>query len=396
MTGLTDFDRYRSLAAAIACVSVFAVTTAFVSPLISLILESRGASRTVIGAMASVPALAIVVTSPFVPKLVVWLGIQRFIVVCIIFEFALLLLLPIFDSITSWFVIRALMGASGAGLFIASETWINEVALERSRGRVIAVYAMIISGSFALGPLVIPFAGIKGWAPFLVGAVFIALAALPLFWAGRLSPTLQGKSSFGVFAFLFIAPTLAAGIWVSAFKEMAIGALLPVYGVRTGLTDGEAAMMLTAAAVGALLFQFPLGWLIDKVNRYGVLIGCAIVGALGIALLPTMVSAGGVWLWVGLCAWGGIFSGVYTASMAIVGQRFRGQELVTANAALGFLWGLGALMGPTTAGVAMDIWDPNGLPGTIVVLTALFVLFAVVRRVYVRFGTKSRNKSKKS
>ena len=109
------------------------------------------------------------------------------------------------------------MGASVSGLFVASETWINEVAIEKSRGRVLAIYGMIISGSFGLGPAIIPLVGIEGRLPFFIGAVFIGLASLPLIWAGRLSPVFEGRSSFGLLAFLLIAPTLTAAVWLGVF-----------------------------------------------------------------------------------------------------------------------------------------------------------------------------------
>ena len=81
---------------------------------------------------------------------------------------------------------------------------------------------------------------------------------------------------------------------------MALSALLPVYAVRSGLGAGGAAMMLTAFAGGAVLLQYPIGWLADRINRYGLLIGCASSGAVGAALLPSMVNIGGVTMWIGL------------------------------------------------------------------------------------------------
>ena len=383
MKELSDTDRRRSLAAAIACISVFSITTGFASPLISLILECRGIARSVIGAIASFPSLAILVTAPFIPMVVRRLGVRRFLFICIGLEFFLFLMLLLFDSLAAWFVIRALMGASGSGLFVASETWINAVAVERSRGRVLAIYGMIIAGSFGLGPAFIPLVGIQGWLPFAIGAGFIALASLPLMWAGRLSPVFEGRSRFGLVAFLLIAPTLTAALWLSAFKEMALSSLLPVYGVRNGLSDGDAAMMLTAFAAGAVLLQYPIGWLADRVNRYGLLITCGVGGGFGAAALPSLVGGGGLTLWLGLLIWGGVFSGLYTVAMVLVGQRFRGPELVTANAAISFMWGIGALTGPTAAGICMDIWDPNGLSGLILAITGVFIVFAIGRRIQI-------------
>lgn len=378
---LSRAQRRQSLAAAISCMAVFGITVAVMSPLISLILEARGIDRTTIGAMASVPSLALLATNPFIPFCVRLLGFQPFLYACIALQLVLVLLMPLFDDLTSWFVLRGLMGASVNGLFVASEAWINSVAEERTRGRVLAVYGAVLSGSFAVGPIIISVTGIEGWLPFVVSAALIALAALPLVWSRDLSPVLEGRASFGVLSFFVVAPTLVAAVFLSAFKEMAMGALLPVYGVRSGLGDNAAAAMLTAGYLGALLFQLPIGWAADRMNRNLLLILLIVAGLAGALLLPQLVALGGPVMWLGLGLWVGLFSGVYIVAMTLMGERFRGADLVTASASFGLLWGLGSLTGPFLAGSAMDIWDPGGFPGTLAVVTALVLLLALYRRL---------------
>jgi len=371
--------RRRSLAAAIACISIYAVTTGLSLPLLSLILEARGVAGGVIGLLAAVPSVAMLLASPLIPALVARLGIRGFLLACIGVDLGLFLLLPVFDSVAAWFVIRFFMGATVAGLFVASEVWINQLASDATRGRVTGLYATVVAGGFALGPAIIPLTGIDGWTPFLVGAACIAAAAVPVFAAGRLSPLNAGRASFGVLSFVFVAPILAGAVLLAAFKDTAEMALLPVYGVRLGMAEGRAALMVTAIGIGALLLQLPIGWLADHANRYRVLVLCAVGGALGAVLLP-FAMAGGGWLWLLLLIWGGMLAGVYTVAMTIVGARFRGADLVAASSAFGLLWGAGSLLGPASAGVAMELWDPHGFAATLAAACGLFVVLAVVRR----------------
>ena len=141
--------------------------------------------------------------------------------------------------------------------------------------------------------------------------------------------------------------------------------------------------MLTVLGAGALCLQMPIGWLADRVDRYRVLLACALGGLGGCLLLPVAVDAG-AWLWPALFLWGGLFSGLYTVAMAIVGQRFRGADLVTANAAFGLLWGLGSLAGPPASGAAMDGRGPDGLVETLAAGVLAFLGLAVWRRVLRR------------
>ena len=80
-------------------------------------------------------------------------------------------------------------------------------------------------------------------------------------------------------------------------------------------------------------------------------------------------------LWPLLFVLGAAAGGVYTVPLIIVGQRFRGADLVAANASIGVIWGLGNLTGPAVAGIGMRAIGANGLP---MVLTAVTVVFLAV------------------
>ncbi len=377
---LSQSDRRKSLTAAMSCICLFGITVAVMSPLVSLNLEARGVDRTTIGLMAAVPALTLLAANPFIPTMVRLFGFSRYIYGCIALQLVLVLLMPVFDSVPAWFVLRGMMGAAINGIFVASETWINSVAEERSRGRVLAIYGTILSGSFAAGPLIIAVAGSDGFAPFLVVAAIILLAALPLLWTAQVSPVIEGRSTFGVLSFLLLAPTLAGAVYLSAFKEMSLAALLPVYGVRSGLAEGSAAALLTVGYIGALLSQLPVGWLADRMDRRLLLICLTVIGFAGALGLPYAMQVGGLILWVFVALWVGLFSGSYIVAMAIVGERFKGADLVAANSAFGFLWGMGSLTGPVASGVAMDAIGTDGFVVPIAVVAGLYLLLALWRQ----------------
>lgn len=381
-SALSRSARRRSLIAAIACVSIYAVTMGFSLPLISLILESRGVDRSINGLLAATPSLAMLLATPAIPRLIARFGLKPFLLVCIGADLVLFLLLPAVDQLHAWFLIRFLMGATVAGLFVAGETWINELAEEATRGRTMGLYAMVVSGGFALGPLLLPLTGTDGWLPFLAGGAFIALATVPLLLGRPVSPVFASDPAWTVLGFFAVAPTICAAVMLAAFKDAAGMPLIPVYAVRMGVAQDTAALMLTVLGIGALALQIPLGWLADRVDRYALLLACAASGAVGAVVFGLAIHAGWL-LWLVLFLWGGAFSGVYTIALVILGQRFRGAALSVGNAAFGFCWGLGGLLGPALSGPAMDLWDPHGLLVTISAAVLIFLALALYRRVTV-------------
>ena len=364
------------MAALIGCISIYGITISLFTPLLSLILEERGSSSTLIGGLAMVAPLGVILGSFFVPRCMQFMDGRSLLLIAIALDVFLILLLLILDNLLSWFVIRFVMGVTGSLLFIVSESWMADITPDATRGRVMGLYNTILSSSFALGPLILVLTGTEGALPFLSGIMLMMLAVFPLMLAGRYQPVSSGISSFNVLTFIRVAPMLAIACIVVSFKDMAVTSLLPVYGVRNGLTESSAALMLFFAALGGAVLQAPVGWFADHYNRLAVLRVCGAFGVVGAAVVPFVVTV--PWL-LGLVLflWIGFFAGIYTVALTLAGQWFRGVELATAMAAFGVFWGLGGILGPLAGGLAMDIWDPHGLPVIFLLVAGIFVVVSL-------------------
>jgi MFS family permease len=385
--GLSRSERRRALAGILSCIGVYGITAGLSMPLMSLILEARGYDRTVIGLNSATMAVALLIFSPLVPAIIKRFGFRKLMVVSLLAEAGSFIALALSPNIVFWFVIRVVMGASATGLFLAGETWINQIAVEASRGRVMAVYSTIMAGSFGAGPLLIALTGIDGFLPFGVAAAIVMIAGLPMLFTDNIPPAMEQKASFGVLRFMRLAPTLCAAVFLFAFIEMAVLPLLPVYGLHFGLSASVAAATLTALAAGTIFLQYPIGWLADKMDRFSLLILCGAGGFFGAGLIPFVISHP-LLLWPTLFLWGGIFASIYTVALALVGERYKGSDLVTANAAFGVIWGFGSLTGPTLGGVAMDTLGPHGLPLVLSILCGVFVLISLLRQGRNKAGAR--------
>ncbi len=385
---LDAIARWRALAAIIATIAVVGLSLGLTLPLISLVLERQGYSSALIGLAAAMPALGILLGSPLTPWLVRHGGARQVMIGGLLVNIATILPMAWVESYPLWLVLRFVMGMADALLFTVCETWVNQLAKERSRGRLIAVYITVLSCFFASGPLLISLTGSEGSLPFLAASGIMALALPPMLIVGRGSLLRGGSriSGFNIVGFCRLVPGLAFGVLVFAAIDSSAMALLPLLGLQLGYSEALAAAMITVMMAGNILFQFPLGWLADRMNRRRLLMWCGIgilFNALGIIML-----SGTALLWLVLVGLGTAAGGAYTLSMVMVGQRFRDAELVTANAAFGVLWGLGTLLGPTLAGVLMYQFKLSGLPLTWVGLGGclLLLLWVESRRCRLSSG----------
>ncbi|MFZ5792018.1 MAG: MFS transporter [Pseudomonadota bacterium] len=379
---LTDSQRRKSLAAVIASAFGAGITMGSLLPLLSLLLERQGFDAALIGLNAAMFPLAVLAFGPFAPRLARRFGALPSLLGSAAL-FCLLTPLYAFTGPWAWFPLRFLAGMSGAVFWMTSEAWINLVTSEARRGRVMAVYSATMAGGFMLGPLVIGLTGIEGLKPFLAICAANLIAAAPLLLARGVSPDFSRQAPMRALAALKHAPTVLAGAAAGGMVDLAVISLLPVWGLAQGFAQSTAAGLLSAFAAGSLLMQWPVGWLADHWSRRGTLLACSAVSGAGAVLLPLLAGEPAL-LWPMVFVWGGVVFGVYTAALALLGERFPSTELAGANALFIMAYEVGSLSGPPLAGAAMDRVGPMGLPATIVAVAGSFLLFGLARRAMMK------------
>jgi MFS family permease len=375
---LSPSQRRLSIAIVILATSVVAVTLGLTWPLLSLILEAQGVSRSLIGFSSASQLIAIVVVMPMTPWLLARLGTRRLMTLLIVGVVVTLLALPAFPNVYAWFPIRFVLGAGLELLLIAGDIWINQVAEDRSRGRVIGLYGFVLAGSFAAGPAIISLTGNAGWTPFIVGAVIAGLGTVPLAFARGIVPPVEGKPSGGPLKFLRLAPVLMLAGLMYGLIDSAVMTFLPLYGLSHGLAEATAVSLLTVLIVGTVLGQLPIGWLADRLDARRLIVVCTVI-SFGAALLLPLAIGRPALQWPLLLLWGAALGGFYTLGMIMMGQRFRGADLAAVNAAFVVLWGVGGIGGPALTGTAMDLFGPGALPAVVAASCILFLPVPVVR-----------------
>ncbi len=376
------FNR-RVLLSIIAVISVYGLSIGFIYPLISLKMETRGHTPFVIGIMGMMPFIASIIASPLIPLIIRTFNVARLVFIAICTELAMIIMMITFDNLNVWFVSRFVMGIAGTVLFVVSETWINEIAEDRTRGRILGLYTFTFSATLGISPLFIVFLGIEGNLPFFVAFAFIALSLIPLRWTRGSEPDFSGGRVSHVLKFIVLAPTLVGAAALMSFEEAAIVTLMPVYSIKSGVSTEWAAMFLTVIAVGSMIAQPFIGSLADRMNRYYLLFFCAGVMLVSVISVPFVISTK-IIIWPVLLIWGGATAGIYTVALTIMGQRFRGAQLAAGNAAFGVMWGVCGSVAPASGGAAMTVWNENGLIVTMAVATVAFLILAFIRRMVAK------------
>jgi MFS family permease len=321
---------------------------------------------------------------PWLPRLVGRLGViaamaagQLLCIVCF-------LLLPLRIDLVFWFGLRFLIGLGTTLTWVASQSAINAMADEASRGRVMGAYAALFSVGYAIGPGLISLTGSAGVLPFVLCVALLGLGLLLLTLVRGVEHVAARRGSRGVLVILRLAPLALGAVLVFGLLETASFAFLPLYGLRIGYGQAEAALMLTALIGGSIALQLPVGWLADRMPRaflvLGLLATCSLLALLWPVGLPDRILA-----WPLLMATGGAVGGLYTLGLTLLGQQFHGGAFTVAYTIMVMTYQLGAILGPVVAGIAIGLFGIHGMPVVLALAPAL-VLAAGIARVRARAG----------
>jgi MFS family permease len=359
--------RTLELAALMASACIVGASLALSFPLLSLVLEASGAGPAAIGLNAAAHGLGVVLAAPFFGRAIQGVGAARVMRYGLAAAACLLVLFPLHVDLGLWFLLRLLFGAATAAVFVVSEAAINALVEDHRRGRVLGLYGTMFAVGYAAGPLIIAGVGSEGMAPFLIGTAILALGILPTFAIPSIDQALGGNPAAYAARRLFglwrTAPLILATGATVALIETTQFALLPVWGLRLGMTEGATALLLGLWIGGNILLQYPIGWLADRLPRRRLLAGCAgLATLLSLALMSPAVTGSAALLWPVLLVHGGMSGGIYVLGLALMGERFKGASLAGANAAFILTYEVGAMVGPPTAGLAIWAVDAPGLP----------------------------------
>lgn len=366
--------RLYGILSAIGATFAIALSWGLASPLISQNLERMTHSGELLGWIISLAAIATILATPIVPKLLSRFSTRKIIVVSVIIGALTLPAMKIFMVPWIWFVLKFTASFAFTIVFVAAEIWINSQSPEHLRGRIFGIYGAALAGGMGIGSGLAVLTGIDGWSPFLICMTINLCALFPIFiFRTARVPENTPKEDAKLRTILKImkaAPTIMMCAVVFGAIEQTMIYFLPVYDTRLGHSEHMARILLLVAAVGNALFQYPMGMLADKFNRRRMAIILMAVAAIG----PLLMALSGSYF-ILLCALAffylGLTTALYTVGLVMLGERFKGHKLAAANAGFIIAYGIGSWIIPPLAGKMMDVFNPYGFMWTMAALGLL-------------------------
>ena len=273
----------------------------------------------------------------------------------------------------TWALLRLVFGLCVAGLYVVVESWLNDMATNANRGRILAGYMVVMMGGLGAGQLLLVGGDPAGFELFVLVSVLVSLALVPITLSATTAPPLSVPEPLSLRRLLSTIPTGAVTAFWTGAAHGTLLSLAALYAKSEGLSDGRIAVFTAAAPLGCVVFQWPIGWISDRVSRRGVIAVTAAAAAAAAA--GSLLTEPGSTLSLGLMfLFGGFTFPLHSLAVALTVDWVAPAQITSATATLVRLTGVGAAICPAVAGAIISATGPSSF---FVVLVAVHAVIAV-------------------
>ncbi|RBI85466.1 MFS transporter [Rhodosalinus halophilus] len=306
------------------------------------------------------------------PRLIRSVGHVRVFAALGSFMSAALIAFPLIADPWAWTLLRIALGFSMSGVYVTAESWLNNAATNEMRGKLLSAYMLAQMAGMIAAQWLVTVADAAGPALFIGASILVSLSFAPILLSAVPLPAAELTKPMSLRRLYEGSPLGTVGVFLLGGVFAAQFGMASVYGAQARLSVDEIALFVAMIFVGSAVFQFPVGWLSDRMDRRVLILGLAAIGAaagaLGYlsdaALAPLLVAA---------FVMGGMANPLYSLFIAYTNDFLETEDMPAASGGLVFTYGLGAIAGPLVTGAAMEA---GGAESFWLVLLALFAAIA--------------------
>jgi len=351
--------------------------------LIGLSMAKAGFSARVAGLVMSAYYLGLVVGPFVIHRLIADVGHIRTFAALASLCSAAALAHPYWVDAWFWGGLRFVQGFTIVGLYMCTESWLNEKTSNSFRGQMFAIYNTVVYLFQGMAQFVLNLPDSTGTGLFVLISVLMSLAVVPIAAAKVEAPEMPKPERLNLKKLYAISQT---GMWGAFTAGVVLGGVYglgPFFAKQIGLDVAQTTRFMGAVIVGGLFLQWPLGKLSDIMDRRQVILMILLASGV-ISLALVFYAAGGGWMLYALGAvLGGVTFTLYPISVAYTNDYTDPEDLVAVSAGLLVAYGVGSTLGPFGASLSMEWLGAVGLfyyLAAAVVITAGFTIWRMAQR----------------
>jgi MFS family permease len=368
-------------------------SNAAITTMIAIVIAQRGGEQSDVSLIAACYALGFMLGCFVAPSQVFRVGLIRAYAGAAAVVTITIVGLELLQGTGLWAFLRFMMGASIAAVLAISDTWMNSNTPGDLRGRVIAVYSIVLGVGALASQMIFLVVDAETDDLVLMFAVVMNFAVVLVALTSSSPPAIERppKRQFRILTITSNTASIAA--FVSGFAIVSFISILPFYLTEHGVAGELVALSLATLYLGRLIFQWPIGALSDRLDRRAMLVTLAAMVA---ALMVLMILVGrkdgeafsgalgplmqaGTFLVTLLL--GGLLFPIYSVASSLAFDRAQGRSMIDISTSLLVIYSLGSIAGPFTVMAISEITEGPALPLSVLVACTLIIGTGLSRKV---------------
>ncbi len=295
---------------------------------------------------------------------------------------AILILYPVMAEPLAWVALRIGIGFCFSAVYVTAESWLNNAATNENRGKALSLYLMVqmIGIISAQGLLLI--GDPSGFVLFVIPSVLVSISFAPILLSVNPTPAFETTKPMTLRQLFFTSPLGCVGIFLLGGVFAAQFGMAAVYGAESGMSVRQISVFISTIYFGALVMQYPIGWLSDRMDRRVLIAVVAMVGGLAGLVGLVFDDNFAVLLTVAFLV-GGASNPLYSLLLAYTNDFLQREDMAAASGGLLFINGVGAVGGPVLTGWIMSVIGPSGFwlfIGALMIAITGYAIYRMTRR----------------
>ena len=288
---------------------------------------------------------------------------------------AVIILFPALTEPVAWFIGRVILGFCFSGVYVTAESWLNNAADNEHRGKALSLYVVVQMIGIVTAQGLLLVADPAGYNTFIIASVLISISFAPILLSISPTPAFDTTQKMSLRELFTLSPLGCVGMFLLGGIFSAMFGMSAVYGAQAGLTLGQISIFVAMFYASAMIVQYPLGWLSDRMERRTLILAVSVIGTLG-GLVGMALGSHYYALLGAAFIIGGMSNPLYSLLVAHTNDFLEHEDMAAASGGLVFINGLGAVAGPMITGWLMG---PKvlGPPGFFLFLALLLGALAV-------------------
>jgi MFS family permease len=285
-----------------------------------------------------------------------------------------------FVNPAAWGAMRLISGLCFAGIYVVAESWLNDRASRTNRGGLFAVYMLILYVGLGAAQFLLVASNPLTPIPFMLVSVLISLAMVPIVISAQQLPERAVPRKVRLPELYHNSPLGVVGVIVSGLISAIIFSMGPVYARLSGLDTTGVATFMAVSILAAVVTQYPVGRLSDRMDRRTVIAGvCALAAMVASSLVAFREMPHAAFLTLA-ALFSGLVLTLYSLSVSHVNDKLEPAQMVAASSALLLLNGTAAIIGPMLAGSLIAAFGPPAYFATLATLTSALAVYDLWRK----------------